>query len=364
MDRHRPVFLLLALAALAVAATPGRSAAATEDTETKTGPSPDQSPPPKPPDQPAPPAPAAAGRTARQPLTPDQLYDLGKSLFDQYAPPEIKGKYDFPSREQWDEFALKLQRALDGDSMEELAAYEPQARAALAALRVLPGYGDYADWLEERLDLIEAAKLAARPPPSEIVPAPPAPLPGIPPRPPPVTARRSVMPYYDLWVQRLRDRPVPSNAAELMPKLRAEFSAEGVPAELAWLAEVESSLNSNARSPSGAKGLFQLMPDTAKSLGLSTWLPDERADPGKSARAAAQLLLRLRARFGDWPLALAAYNAGEGRVSRALAAKKATTFAEIVPALPVGTRFYVPKVLATIALRTGVSPEKLAAPGG
>jgi membrane-bound lytic murein transglycosylase D len=297
-------------------------------------------------------------------VTPDQLYDLGKNLFDQYAPPEIKEEYDFPSREQWDEFALKLQRALDGDSPEALAAYESQARAALSALRVLPGYGDYADWLEERLDLIEAAKQAARPPPAEVVPAPVTPPPVVSPRPAPVAPHRPVMPYYDLWVQRLRGRPLPPDAAELMPKLRAEFSAEGVPPELAWLAEVESSLNPNARSPSGAKGLFQLTPDTAKSLGLSTWLPDERTDPGKSARAAAQLLHKLQTRFGDWPLALAAYNAGEGRVSRALAAKKATTFGEIAPALAVETRFYVPKVLATIALRTGVPPEKLAAPGG
>jgi membrane-bound lytic murein transglycosylase D len=379
---YRPVFLLLALIALAVASAPVGSGAATDDTDTKAGPSPDQPSPQKPPDQPAPqkpaeqppptnpPAPAtpaepgasrdAAGKT----LTPDQLYDLGKSLFDQYAPPEIKAEYDFPSREQWDEFALKLQRALDGDSPEALAAYEPQARAALSALRVLPGYEDYADWLEERLDLIEAAKQASRLPPAEVVPAPTTPPPVVQPRPAPVAPRRPVMLYYDLWVQRLRDRPLPPDAAELMPKLRAEFSAEGVPPELAWLAEVESSLNPNARSPSGAKGLFQLMPDTAKSLGLSTWLPDERTDPGKSARAAAQLLHKLQTRFGDWPLAIAAYNAGEGRVSRALAARKATTFAEIAPALSVGTRLYVPKVLATIALRTGVPPEKLAAPGG
>ena len=229
---------------------------------------------------------------------------------------------------------------------------------------MLPGYEDYADWLEERLDLIEAAKQASRLPPAEVVPAPTTPPPVVQPRPAPVAPRRPVMLYYDLWVQRLRDRPLPPDAAELMPKLRAEFSAEGVPPELAWLAEVESSLNPNARSPSGAKGLFQLMPDTAKSLGLSTWLPDERTDPGKSARAAAQLLHKLQTRFGDWPLAIAAYNTGEGRVSRALAARKATTFAEIAPALSVGTRLYVPKVLATIALRTGVPPEKLAAPGG
>jgi membrane-bound lytic murein transglycosylase D len=387
---HRPRSLLLALIAVAAASAPVGSVAATDDTDTKAGPSleqslaqklPDQPSPQKPPDQPAPqkpaeqppptspPAPATSaepgpsGDAAGKTLTPDQLYDLGKNLFEQYAPPEIKAEYDFPSKEQWDEFALKLQRTLDSDSPEALVAYEPQARAALSALRVLPGYGDYANWLEERLDLIEAAKQAGRPP-AEIMPAPPAPLPVVPPRPAPVAPRRVVMPYYDLWVQRLRGRPLPPDAAELMPKLRAEFSAEGVPPELAWLAEVESSLNPNARSPSGAMGLFQLTQDTAKTLGLSTWLPDERTNPGKSARAAAQMLHKLQARFGDWPLAIAAYNAGEGRVSRALTAKKATTFAEIAPALSVGTRLYVPKVLATIALRTGVPPEKLATPGG
>jgi membrane-bound lytic murein transglycosylase D len=168
------------------------------------------------------------------------------------------------------------------------------------------------------------------------------------------------MPYYELWRERLRGRAVPANAAGLMPALRAGFAAEGVPPEFAWMAEVESSLNANARSPSGAKGLFQLMPETAKTLGLSTWLPDERTDPAKSARAAAQLLRNLHGRFGNWPLALAAYNAGEGRVSRALAGNKAKTFADVCPLLPVETRLYVPKIYATIALRTGVPPEKLA----
>jgi membrane-bound lytic murein transglycosylase D len=104
------------------------------------------------------------------------------------------------------------------------------------------------------------------------------------------------------------------------------------------------------------------MPDTAKGLGLSTWMPDDRTDPKKSAGAAARLLNKLYSRFGDWPLALAAYNAGEGRVSRTLAARKGKTFADIAPALSVETRLYVPKVCATIALRTGVAPEKLGVP--
>jgi membrane-bound lytic murein transglycosylase D len=309
---------------------------------------------PAPPEQkpPAPATPAASAERQPPPLSPDQLYETGKALFDQYAPPEIKEQYEFPSKEQWDEFAVKLQRALESNSFEELAEYEPQARAALAALRALPGYEDYADWLEERLDLIQAAKLAGQQPPPK--PAPPPPGPGRPTAPP--------LPYYELWLQRLRGRPVPPPAAALLPMLRAAFAAEGVPAELVWLAEVESTFNPNARSPAGAKGLYQLMPDTAKALGLSTWLPDERADPEKSAHAAARQLRSLYSKFGDWPLALAAYNAGEGRVSRALVAQKATTFSGIAGTLPVETRLYVPKVCATVALRTGVAPGNLAAP--
>jgi membrane-bound lytic murein transglycosylase D len=104
------------------------------------------------------------------------------------------------------------------------------------------------------------------------------------------------------------------------------------------------------------------MPETAKWLGLQTFLPDERTDPEKSARAAAQYLRYLHRRFGNWPLALAAYNAGEGRVSRTLRRENAHTFAEIAAVLPAETRMYVPKVLATIEVRAGVSPVQLAAP--
>ena len=292
-----------------------------------------------------------------QTLTPDQLYNAGKDLFDQYAPAEIKEQYEFPSKEQWDAFAAKLQHALDGDSVEELAQYEPQARAASTALRALPGYEDYADWLEERLDLIQAARSTMRPPaPPQGQPPPVQPVPGGPP------LRRLAMPYYDLWLERLGRRPAPPNAEDLMPVLRAEFSGAGVPPAFAWIAEVESTFNPNARSPSGAKGLFQLMPETAKNLGLSTWFPDERTNPARSAGAAARLLRNLHGQFGDWPLALAAYNAGAGRVGRLLVAKKAKTFAEISPSLPVETRFYVPKVCATIALRTGMPLERFAGP--
>jgi membrane-bound lytic murein transglycosylase D len=148
-----------------------------------------------------------------------------------------------------------------------------------------------------------------------------------------------------------------------MPRLRSAFIAEGVPPELAWLAEAESSLNPTARSPAGARGLFQFTPETAKSVGLRSFLPDERTDPEDSARAAARLLRSLYRRFGSWPLALAAYNGGAGRVNRLLASRAATSFAGVASALPAETRMYVPKVLALVALRTGVAPDRIPAPG-
>lgn len=298
--------------------------------------------------QPPAPKPAPADPTA------EELYQLGKNLFDQFAPPEIKAQFEFPSKEQWDTFAGRLQRALTGGSLEELAAYEAEARAALTALRLSPGYEDYADWLEQRIDEIQGAQQATAPVP------PPKPLPpGVRP-PPPLPA--PLLPHYDLWLARVRGRPLPARAAALMPRLRAAFIAEGIAPELAWLAEAESSLNPAARSPVGAQGLFQLMPDTAKAMGLGTLLPDERADPDKSARAAARYLKLLHGKFGSWPLALAAYNAGEGRVRRALTARGAKDFAAVASALPAETRMYVPKVYALVATRTGVTPEKIAAP--
>lgn len=286
--------------------------------------------------------PAAQPAPAEQMPDLSELYDTGKALFDALAPPEIKEQYAFPSRDQWDEFAARLQHALDNDSLDELAVYEPQARAALAALRAFPGYEDYADWLQERLDYIEAAKQTTQLPP------PPTPKPTV-----------EAVPYLPLWRARLQHRPVPARATKLLPTLREAFAAEGVPSSLVWLAEVESTFNPAARSPAGARGLFQLMPATAKELGLSTFLPDERTNPAKSARAAAKMLRNLHARFGDWPLALAAYNAGPGRVQRTLQRHHAKTFAEIASALPSETRMYVPKVLATLELRSGTTLAQL-----
>ncbi len=261
--------------------------------------------------------PPKAGPPAPNEVSTDQLYEAGKALFEEFAPAEIKERFEFPDKAQWDNFAARLQGALESNDLSALAQFEPEARAALLAMGTLPGYEDYDDWLEERLDYIEVAKQTSRP--ASVQPG-------------------QLIPHYDLWRQRLQKRPKPAGADELIAQLGTVFAAAGVPAELAWLAEVESSLNPAARSPVGARGLFQLMPATARELGLSTTLPDERTDPIKSARAAAQLLRTLHKKFGDWPLALAAYNAGAGRVQRLLDRQKAGTFAGIASALPAETR--------------------------
>jgi membrane-bound lytic murein transglycosylase D len=289
---------------------------------------------------PAKPAPAPEG---------GELLTAAQQLFEEYAPEDIKARYEFPSAREWDAFAGRLQRALEGNDLRQLAAYEPEARAALAARRLLPEYADYADWLAERLDYIEVAKKSLGP----VTPRPPGPVP---------SAAITAIPHYEPWLERMRQRPVPGRAAALLPRLEAVFREEGLPPALVWLAESESTFNPAALSPVGAKGLFQLMPETAKSLGLQTFMPDERTNPEKSSRAAAQYLRHLHGRFGDWPLALAAYNAGEGRVSRLLTSRQAKTYAEIADSLPVETRMYVPKVLATIEVRAGIAPGNLPAP--
>lgn len=138
---------------------------------------------------------------------------------------------------------------------------------------------------------------------------------------------------------------------DLMGVIQDIFMSAGVPRNLAWLAQIESDLDPEAVSRAGAVGLFQLMPATAERFGLSIFPVDDRKDPDKSAQAAALYLRQLHKEFGEWSLALAAYNAGEGRVRRTLKAQNARTYLEIVPHLPAETRKYVPRVMAIAALR-------------
>ncbi len=132
------------------------------------------------------------------------------------------------------------------------------------------------------------------------------------------------------------------------PILEEELHAADLPLELRYLAIVESNLSIRAGSRAGAMGLWQIMPSTGKGIGLEiNSLVDERCDVVKSTQAACKFLRYLYKVYGDWMLAIAAYNCGAGNVNKALASAgpKAKTFWDIYDYLPNETRQYVPKFI-------------------
>lgn len=134
---------------------------------------------------------------------------------------------------------------------------------------------------------------------------------------------------------------------------RAEFRSAGVPEDLVWLAFVESAWNPRAVSPATAGGIWQFIPATATDYGLRVRSgDDERADPFKQTRVAAIYLHDLYTIFGDWALAMAAYNSGEPRVMGAIVRNGSANFWDLCEKelLPRETRDYVPKILAAIRI--------------
>jgi membrane-bound lytic murein transglycosylase D len=131
--------------------------------------------------------------------------------------------------------------------------------------------------------------------------------------------------------------------------IRAVFRKEGVPEELVNVAAIESRFIPNALSPRGALGMWQFIRSTAQVYGLKTGRRgDERLDPVRSATAAARHLKDLYRSFGDWFLALAAYNAGLGSVTRALSRSDVADFWSLARAgkLRRETADYVPRFIA------------------
>jgi len=184
---------------------------------------------------------------------------------------------------------------------------ETGSRAGARPPGSFPAAIPYAPWLRQRLDYVTLADELLRELPdarSQLRSVPAVPT-NAPPRrvslvPPPlprrsVTANEAAVALGAagksigdplLWKRRLRNRPSPMGANLLMPRAKAVFRKEGVPQELAWIAEVESSVDPEARSPVGAVGMYQFMPAMGKRFGLRTSPVDDRKDPDKSARAA------------------------------------------------------------------------------
>jgi membrane-bound lytic murein transglycosylase D len=142
--------------------------------------------------------------------------------------------------------------------------------------------------------------------------------------------------------------------------MRAIFREHGLPEELVNLAFVESDVNPRATSGANAAGIWQFVPSTARSYGMRTTASlDERRDPEKSTRAAAEHLKSLYVRFRAWPLALAAYNAGGTAVQCAIDRQKTRDFWQL--RLPTETKRFVPKFMAMTIIsrdpgRYGFSP--------
>lgn len=173
----------------------------------------------------------------------------------------------------------------------------------------------------------------------------------------PIPLNPKVLGYVEAFQGRLREwfQAALDRGGSYLPMIQEVFRAEGLPLDLAYIPIVESAFRTNALSRAKAKGFWQLMAGTGREQGLKTdWYIDERSDPYKATRAAAQYLKILNRMFdGDWHLTLASYNGGPGTVQRAIKRRRVDDFwrlAEQARALPRETRAYVPMVLAAIVI--------------
>ena len=137
--------------------------------------------------------------------------------------------------------------------------------------------------------------------------------------------------------------------SDQLPKMEQIFKDEGVPSDLVNVAFVESGFNEQAKSPSGAVGIWQFMKSTAKYYGLKIDIKeDQRKDVILSSLAAARHLRDLYNNYQDWYLALAAYNIGVGGIEKAMERGNTRDFWELVRKglLPNETARFVPRILA------------------
>ena len=146
-----------------------------------------------------------------------------------------------------------------------------------------------------------------------------------------------------------------TRAGRYMPMIERVFREEGVPLELAFVPLIESAFKPSAKSRVSAQGVWQFMVPTARDFGLRyDWFIDERSDPEKSTVAAARYLKMLHKMFdGDWALALASYNGGQGRVQRAVKRSGINDFWGLSKGpgwLPRETREYVPMIMAAMVI--------------
>jgi len=146
-----------------------------------------------------------------------------------------------------------------------------------------------------------------------------------------------------------------SLATAYMPLIEEILDEVGIPRELAWVPLIESLFKNGAYSRAAAVGMWQFVSGTARLYGMKVGSNlDERKDPVKATRTAAIYMRDLYDEYGDWPLVLAAYNAGKGRISRAMQASDVDNFWDLsaTRSIPRETRDHVPKIYAAILIAT------------
>jgi membrane-bound lytic murein transglycosylase D len=188
----------------------------------------------------------------------------------------------------------------------------------------------------------------------------------------PIELNDAVLSCIDLYQGSQRDwfEAALERGHRYLPRIREVFAQEGIPRDLAYVALVESAFKPTAYSRAKARGVWQFVRATGRRYGLDVdWWVDERSDPDKATRAAARYLKDLYALFGDWNLALAGYNAGEGKVLRAMRRYHTRDFWALrrTRGLRAETKNYVPLVHAAIVIakapeRYGFSIEPETAP--
>ncbi len=177
----------------------------------------------------------------------------------------------------------------------------------------------------------------------------------------PVLMNKQVQMYIDLFQN--EERGAFSNwlsrSKRYLPVIRKDLKSAGLPLDLAYLAMIESGFNQRAYSTAQATGLWQFMSDTAKQYNLRVdRYVDQRRDAEKSTKAAVAMLSDLYHQFGDWYLAVAAYNAGAGKISAGLKKYNVSSFWDLARKqyLNLETIRYVPELMAAIIVAR--DPEK------
>ena len=172
----------------------------------------------------------------------------------------------------------------------------------------------------------------------------------------PITINPKVVSFIKAFrgIRKKNIRNALNRSVEYIDEFKRIFKEQGLPEDLAYLPLIESGYRIHALSRARARGVWQFMASTARAFGLRVdWVIDERRDPYKSAAAAARYLKKLYEGFGDWYLALAAYNGGTGRLNRAIKRLKTKDFFKIAGHrwyIRRETRNYVPAFLAALII--------------